>query len=103
MCARNMADVVHDIVIHYQGRYSYIELLNDVAEKIINELPSNINVLLSIRCAISRTFTFMNVSSDASVTEMFSIHVNASIINLYVSDMNIMPPPVDKNPVNKSK
>ena len=48
--------ITHDIVIHYMDRkcrisnvnpdkYSYIELLNDVAEKALNQFPGNLNML----------------------------------------------------------
>lgn len=49
---------VHDIVVYYTGkkvripnvdpdRYSYIDLLNDVAEKPLNEMPRNLNLIVT--------------------------------------------------------
>nr|XP_027118313.1 uncharacterized protein LOC113735512 [Coffea arabica] len=93
--------VAHDIVVRYNGRgtripnvdlgkYSYIELLNDVCEKALHKLPGNLNYLLHMRCGISRSATTMDVNTDKAVMEMFKVHDNELVINLFVDHMDVI-------------
>ena len=86
--------VAHDTVIHYMGRkcripnvdpdkYSYIELLNDVVEKALNQFLGNLNILLHIWYVIPRGLGFLDIIDDKSVLEMFKLHENDLIINLH--------------------
>ncbi|KAL3527811.1 hypothetical protein ACH5RR_012467 [Cinchona calisaya] len=93
----------HDIIVHYVGkkiripdvdpnRYSYIELLNDVPENVLHEQPRNLNIVLNIRCGIPRSFATIDITNDEIVLQMFKVHENELIINLYVFHMNAIPP-----------
>ena len=94
--------VAHDFVVHYNGRriripnidpdrYFYIELLNDICEKALHELPRNLNYLLHMRCGIPRSAATMDVNTDKAVMEMFKVHENESVINLFVDHMDVIP------------
>ncbi|KAL3532631.1 hypothetical protein ACH5RR_006152 [Cinchona calisaya] len=73
-------------------RYSYIELLNDVAENVLHELPGNLNIVLNIRCGIPRSFATIDITNYETILQMFKVHEKELIINLYVFHMNAIPP-----------
>ena len=93
---------VHDIVLHCMGRkvrvakvdpksYMYIDLLNDVAEKALQEMPGNVNLLVHMRCEIPGTAEYLDVNDDQSVAEMFKVHQSHVVINIQVLEMDIIP------------
>ncbi|KAL3529886.1 hypothetical protein ACH5RR_009208 [Cinchona calisaya] len=73
-------------------RYSYIELLNDVAENVLHELPRNLNIVLNIRCGIPRSFATIDITNDETILQMFKVHEKELIINLYDIHVNAIPP-----------
>nr|XP_027101691.1 uncharacterized protein LOC113722614 [Coffea arabica] len=94
--------IAHDILVHYMGNtvripnvdpknYQYIDLLGDVTDKAMNDLPGNLNMLVHMKCAIPRTTSFMDISSDKSVLDMFKLHENDLVINLYLLHLDIIP------------
>nr|XP_027096179.1 uncharacterized protein LOC113716076 [Coffea arabica] len=94
--------IAHDIVVHYMGNtvripnvdpknYQYIDLLGDVTDKAMNDLPGNLNMLVHMKCAIPRTTSFMDISSDKSVSDMFKLHEQDLVINLYLLHLDIIP------------
>ena len=93
---------VHDIVLHCGGtkvrisninpeKYTFINLLNDVAEKALHELPGNINLLVHMRCAIPGTEAYIDVNDDEAVHDMFSVYEGQPVINIEVFNMDIIP------------
>ena len=70
--------VAYDIVVHYNGKririlnvgldkYSYIELSNDICEKVLHELPKNLNYLLHMKCMIPMSVATMDANTDRTV------------------------------------
>ena len=103
--------VVHDIILHYKGKkirisnvdldeYSYIVLLNDVYERALHEVPRNLNYLLHMRCVIPRSSKTMDVNTEEAVFEMSKRHENELVVNVYVDQIDIIPP--DDNLVNNN-
>lgn len=93
----------HDIVVHYMEKkakilnvnldvYYYIDLLNDLCEKALNQMPGHLNALLHMRCVIPKTLDCINVCDDKSVLQMFKVHEKEVVISLYVSHIDIIPP-----------
>nr|XP_027101234.1 uncharacterized protein LOC113720767 [Coffea arabica] len=93
---------VHDIVVHCMGRkvrvakvnpksYMYSDLLNDVAEKALQEMSGNVNLLVHMRCEIPGTAEYLDVNDDQSVAEMFKVHQSHVVINIQVLEMDIIP------------
>nr|XP_027120446.1 uncharacterized protein LOC113737406 [Coffea arabica] len=85
---------VHDIVLHCMGRkvrvakvnpksYMYSDLLNDVAEKALQEMSGNVNLLVHMRCEIPGTAEYLDVNDDQSVAEMFKSDsfLNRNVVN----------------------
>ena len=90
----------YNIMVHSNGNkiripqvdptgYTYINLLFDVTEKALSKMPGNVNVLMQMRFEIPKKHCMMN-NDDDSVAEMFKIHKSKLVINLHVSDMEII-------------
>ena len=91
----------YDIMVHCNGNkiripnvdptgYTYISLLFDVTEKALSKMPGNVNMVMQMRCEVPGKNCMMDVNDDDSVTEMFKIHKSKLVINLHVSDMEII-------------
>ena len=91
----------YDIMVHCNGSkikipnvdptgYTYISLLFDVTEKTMSKMLGNVNMLMQMRCEVPGKNCMMDVNDDDSVTEMFKIHKSKLVINLHVSDMEII-------------
>ena len=78
-------------------RYSYMQLLNDVAKRVLSDMPGNVNLLLHMRCGIPKTICSMDIIDDQSVKEMFQVHKSELVINLFVLDMDSIPNEVGNN------
>mgnify|MGYP004713505121 CR=1 FL=1 len=100
----------YDIVVHYKGRklkipnvdpngYLYINLLYDVAEKALSEMPGNANMMIHMRHEIPGTCEMRDANDDNAVVEMFKMHQSGIVINLHVYDMEIIPSKPD-GPLN---
>ncbi|XP_027169607.1 uncharacterized protein LOC113769350 [Coffea eugenioides] len=101
----------YDIVVHCNANkiripnvdpsgYSYINLLFDVTEKALSKISGNVNMIMQMRCEIPGKNCTMDVNDDYSVSEMFKIHQSKPVINLHVSDMEIIPVDEENNLVN---
>ena len=86
-------------------QYTNIDLLNDVAEKVMHEFPGSVNILLHMRCEIPTTNGYIDVNDDQSVMKIFKVYQSQLVINVHVFDIDIIPSHqdaviVDKNIVN---
>ena len=75
----------------YPKSYQFIDLLSDVTSKAMNDLPRNLNLLLHMKCGISRTTNFMDITDDKSILDMFKLHDKDLVINLHVLHQDIIP------------
>ena len=79
----------------YPKSYQFIDLLSDATSKAMNDLPRNLNLLLHMKCGISRTTNFMDITDDIiddkSVLDMFKLHDKDLVINLHVLHQDIIP------------
>ena len=75
----------------YPKSYQFIDLLSDATSKAMNDLPRNLNLLLHMKCGISRTTNFMDITDDKSILDMFKLHDKDLVINLHVPHQDIIP------------
>ncbi|KAA8525879.1 hypothetical protein F0562_007734 [Nyssa sinensis] len=72
------------------GKYSYIELLQDVGELSLSHVSAVIEFAINLHCDIPGSNDRMIVSNDLDVLKMFEIH-NSREINIYVTTMSAVP------------
>ena len=69
-------------------RYSYIDLLSDVCENVLNCISSGQNFMIALCCDIPGTVETMNIETDSDVLEMFGLHRRNGYINVYVRQVH---------------
>ena len=63
-----------------------------MCERVLNELPRNLNYLVHIRCRIPRSVAIMEVNTDKAALDMSKVHENELLSNVFVVYMDVIPP-----------
>ncbi|XP_059657194.1 uncharacterized protein LOC132303785 [Cornus florida] len=78
---------LHDIIVHYKSivkgiynvdpdRYCFIDLMDDVLQVSLENLPAQLGVSIIMHCDLPGSHEKMVVQSDADMLQMFSLYTN---------------------------
>ncbi|CAK9140743.1 unnamed protein product [Ilex paraguariensis] len=98
---------VHDLTVHYLADefvvknidpdvYCYFDMLNDVCEIALKDVPSNVNTSISLSCGIHGSMQKMHVNEDADVVKMFQLNNKSTVIHVYIDGVQFIPPLIEE-------
>lgn len=102
-----MGEPKHNLIVHYKSnryivknvdsaQYQHLEMLSDVCEAALNEVPGNLNLFIRMHCAVPASNASLAVQDDGDVKKMFNLHQRMKDIHVFLTASQNVPFPVQE-------